>query len=258
SAGAVRGARRAIARRGPQLRSPEGGYFAAAAKRRASSASLIIGAMIASAPKSSARDTNAKSLSGMRTTGAASAWLTAPMPLMIEAVSHNPCCASSTTAEKPSRAIVSATMGEPIMHQAAETVAPARRRRARAKAGTSAALFDLLDGLREQFGHLRTDLLLCHAFGLQVFCDLAQDVVVAGYLEVGQHDFLGIGFGVGAAFAENAGRPQPEHLVTAGHRLEAQLLVMRELLLEAFLALVECRCHAAPRTASVKLHLHAI
>jgi hypothetical protein len=32
---------------------------------------------------------------------------------------------------------------------------------------------------------------------------------------------------------------------------------MRELFLEAFLALVECR-HAAPRTASVKLHAHAI
>jgi hypothetical protein len=32
---------------------------------------------------------------------------------------------------------------------------------------------------------------------------------------------------------------------------------MRELLFETFLALVECR-HAAPRTASVKLHAHAI
>ena len=58
-----------MARSGPQLRSPSGGYFAAAANWRASAALLIIGAMIASAPKSSERDTKAKSLSGTRTTG---------------------------------------------------------------------------------------------------------------------------------------------------------------------------------------------
>src|SRR5262245_43133654 len=210
---------------------------------------------MASAPKSSARDTSARSLSGMRTTGVASAWLTAPIPVMTEAMSHNPCCASSTTAGNPSRAMVSATMGEPIMHQAAWTISPARRRRARAKAATSAALFDLLDGLREQFGHLRADLLLSDAFGLEVFCHLAQDVVVAGFLEVGQHDFLGIGLGVCAAFAENARRPEPKHLVAASHRLEAKLLVVCKLLFEAFFTLVECR-HADPRTASVKLHVH--
>src|SRR5262245_36496744 len=124
-----------------------------------------------------------------------------------------------------------------------------------AKAATSAALFDLLDRLREQFGHLRADLLLSNAFGLEILCHLAQDVVVAGLLEVGQHDFLGIGLGVRTAFAENARRPEPKHLVAASHRLEAKLLVMRKLLFEAFLALVECR-HAAPRTASVKLHAH--
>jgi hypothetical protein len=33
---------------------------------------------------------------------------------------------------------------------------------------------------------------------------------------------------------------------------------MRKLLFEAFFTLVECRCHAGPRTASVKLHAHAI
>src|SRR6516165_8694751 len=47
------------ARCGPQLRSPTGGYLAAAARARASAAELIIGAMIASAPKSSARLTSA-------------------------------------------------------------------------------------------------------------------------------------------------------------------------------------------------------
>src|SRR5262249_1330066 len=71
------------------------------------------------------------------------------------------------------------------------------------------------------------------------------------------HHFLGVGLGIRAAFTENARRPEPEHLIAASHRLEAKLLVMRKLLFEAFLALVECR-HAAPRTASVKLHAHGI
>jgi hypothetical protein len=50
---------------------------------------------------------------------------------------------------------------------------------------------------------------------------------------------LGVGVGVGAALAQLFGRPQAEHLVAAGLRLEQELLVMREFLLEAFLALVE-------------------
>ena len=62
-----------IARGGPNERSPSGGYLAAAANWRASAALLIIGAMIASAPKSSARLTSAKSFSGTRTIAAAPA-----------------------------------------------------------------------------------------------------------------------------------------------------------------------------------------
>ena len=62
-----------MARIGPQLRSPSGGYLAAATNWRASAAVLIIGAMIASAPKSSARDTKAKSPTGTRTSGVAPA-----------------------------------------------------------------------------------------------------------------------------------------------------------------------------------------
>ena len=45
------------------------GLWDTAANWRASAAVLIIGAMIASAPKSSARDTNAKSPIGTRTSG---------------------------------------------------------------------------------------------------------------------------------------------------------------------------------------------
>src|SRR5665647_419702 len=153
-----------------------------------------------------------------------------------------------TTAAKPSRAIVSATTGEASVHQEENTVSPARRRRARAKAAksaaTSAALLDLLDRLIEQFTHLGADLALVDGFALQILCNFTQNVVIAGLLEVGEHDLLGVSLGIGAAFAELAGGPEPQQLVAASHRLESQLLVMRELLLEAFLALVECG-HAA-------------
>jgi len=72
---------------------------------------LIIGAMMPSAPKSSERLTKAKSLSGTRTIGAAPPWRTAAMPLRMPPVSHRPCWLSMVTAEKPSRAKVSATIG---------------------------------------------------------------------------------------------------------------------------------------------------
>src|SRR5262245_53854364 len=233
-----------MARNGPQLRSPSGGYFAAAANCRASAALLIIGAMMASAPKSSARETRAKSLSGTRTAGADSAWLSAPVPAMSELVSQRPCWASSTTAAKPSRAIVSATMGEPSMHQAPKTVSPARRRLARAKA-TSAALLDLRDRLRQQFGHPCADLLLGDAFRLQILDELVRHVLVGAFLKIGEDDLFRIGFRVVSGFAQDSRRPQPQHLVPARRRLESECLVMRELLLEAFLALVERRDHVA-------------
>ena len=59
-----------IARVGPQLRSPSGGNLAALTKALASATVLIIGAMMPSAPKSSARLAAANAPSGMRTTGA--------------------------------------------------------------------------------------------------------------------------------------------------------------------------------------------
>src|SRR5262249_45225513 len=56
-------------------------------------------------------------------------------------------------------------------------------------------------------------------------------------------DRLGIGLGLGAGEPELLRRPQAEELVATGVCLESQLLVDGELLLEAFLALVE-RSHA--------------
>ena len=71
-----------------------------------------------------------------------------------------------------------------------------------------------------------------------------QNVIIAGVLEIGEYDFLGVGFSVGAGLAEFFGSPQAQQLVAAGYCLELKLLVMRELLFEAFFALVECG-HAA-------------
>ena len=62
--------------------------------------------------------------------------------------------------------------------------------------------------------------------------------IVPGPLEVGRDHGLGIGLGLGAALAELLGCPQAQRLVAARGRLEAQFLVMRELALEAFLAVL--------------------
>ena len=127
-----------VARCGPQLRSPSGGNFAAAAKARASATVLIIGAMMPSAPKSSTRLAIAKSPSGTRTIGAEPACRTAAMPIAGAAVSHRPCCESRVTAAKPSRATISATIGAGSPHQPVYTVSPARSCAAREKPGSDA------------------------------------------------------------------------------------------------------------------------
>ena len=80
---------------------------------------------------------------------------------------------------------------------------------------------------------------LAHALGIEIMANLAEHVVVPGFLEVRDDDLLGIGLGLGRRKSELARRPQSEQLVATSIRLEPQLLVMGELLLEAFLALVE-------------------
>lgn len=93
----------------------------------------------------------------------------------------------------------------------------------------------------QQLVHLGADIALGGglALGREVLQNLVQDVVVAGFLEIGGHHLLGIGVGGIARDAELLGSPQAEQLVPAGFRLELQLLVEGELLLETFLALVE-------------------
>jgi hypothetical protein len=49
-----------------------------------------------------------------------------------------------------------------------------------------------------------------------MFADLAEDVVVAGLLQIRQHDLLGVGVGLGAGEPELLRRPQAEELIATG------------------------------------------
>src|SRR5262244_4296581 len=108
-----------------------------------------------------------------------------------------------------------------------------------------AARFDLLDRFRHQLIHRAANLVIrqVDALGVEVLANLAEDVIVTDLLEIRHDDRLGIGVGLGAGEPELLRRPQAEVLVATGVRLESQFLVEDELLLEAFLALVE-RSHA--------------
>src|SRR5437660_1339734 len=111
----------------------------------------------------------------------------------------------------------------------------------------SSAGLDLGNCLFHQLLHGAADLMigLIDALGVEILAQLAEDILLAGLLEVGGDDFLGIGIDRGAGEAELLGGPLSQELVAPGGRLELQLLVMRELLLKAVLALVE-RGHGRP------------
>src|SRR6185312_16618477 len=79
-------------------------------------------------------------------------------------------------------------------------------------------------------------------------------IVPAG-LEISQDDLLGVGLRVRPGLAEQACCPKSEEPVAPGHRFEAQLLVMNELPLEAFLAFVERGGHDILVVAPIKFWL---
>src|SRR5262245_56221377 len=114
-----------------------------------------------------------------------------------------------------------------------------------ARPAISAARFDLLDRFCHQLVHGAANLVIRDAdtLGVEVLANLAEDVIVTDLLEIRHDDRLGIGVGLVAGEAELLRRPQAQELVATGVRLESQFLVEGELLLEAFLALVE-RSHA--------------
>src|SRR5262249_59271469 len=85
--------------------------------------------------------------------------------------------------------------------------------------------------------------------GIEVAANLAEHVVLAWFLQIRRDDLLRIGFRLGAGESHLLCRPQAEQLVAPRGRLESQFLVVGELLLEAFLALVE-RGHCLSRSSA--------
>ena len=98
------------------------------------------------------------------------------------------------------------------------------------------------DGLRQQFVHFRANLRFGdgNLFGGEIGQHLADHVGVSGGLEFGRDDVLGIGAGGVGRHAQLFRHPQAQQLVAPCLGLELLLLVERELLLETFLAFVEC------------------
>src|SRR5215218_7967736 len=77
------------------------------------------------------------------------------------------------------------------------------------------------------------------AGALEIVADLAQDISIAGFLEIGENDALGVGLGFVPGLSKTLGDPETQQLVAACLGLEAQFLIVGELLLEGILTLVE-------------------
>src|SRR5690349_17243192 len=155
----------------------------------------------------------------------------------------SPCCMSKKAASKPAMTTVSATRGIPDGIQPANIFSPAASRARSVNPGMGPLLagLDLGHRLRHELVHGASDLMLglVDVRSLEIGQYLAQHVVIAGLLEVGHHHRLGVGVRIGTMLAELLGRPEAQHAVAARGGPKPQLLVMRELPLEAFLALVE-------------------
>jgi len=80
---------------------------------------------------------------------------------------------------------------------------------------------------------------LVDALGVEIAPDLAEDVFIARFFKVGRDHFLCIGRGGIAREPHQLRRPEAEQLVAPRERLEAQFLVMDELIFETVSALVE-------------------
>ena len=115
------------------------------------------------------------------------------------------------------------------------------------------SLLDLLHRFGHEVGHGPADLVigLVDAGSVEILADLAENVLVAGFLEIGLDDLLGVGVRVRPGFPHEPGRPQAEQLVAARLGLEAKLGVMGEFLLKFVFAVVEGRHRIHLRTGGV-------
>src|SRR5580704_5121992 len=105
------------------------------------------------------------------------------------------------------------------------------------------ARLDVVGGLHHQLVHGAANLVigLRDALGVEVRAQLAECGIAARRLQLRGNDAHGIGLRRGTGEPELFGSPQPDELVAPRLRPEPYLLVMREFLLEAFLAFVEAR-----------------
>src|SRR3954447_14803972 len=119
-------------------------------------------------------------------------------------------------------------------------------RRSPGRRGQLSARLHLRRRLLHQLAQLGADLALADGDALrgEIGDDLVHDAV--GFIELGGYDLARVSERRVAAEAQLVRRPQSEQLVAAGLGLELLLLVERELLLIALLALVECRHGAVP------------
>ncbi|SJM33191.1 hypothetical protein BQ8482_340087 [Mesorhizobium delmotii] len=117
-------------------------------------------------------------------------------------------------------------------------------------------VLDLLDCLRHQIVHGAANLMvrLDDPGFVEILADLAENVVIAGFLDVGEDYLASIGFGVGPGLAELFGGPQAERLVAAGRGLEPEFLVDYEFALEALLAIFHA-AHGIPPVNPIRWQL---
>ena len=96
----------------------------------------------------------------------------------------------------------------------------------------------MLDRFGEKLKHALADLLfrLGNARDVKIRLELADDLFVAGTLEVSGHHFRGIGFGIG--LAEQAGSPETKQSVATRLSFELQFFVQRKLRFKGFFAIL--------------------
>ena len=72
---------------------------------------------------------------------------------------------------------------------------------------------------RHQLVHGAADLMirLVDTLGVEILANLAEHVIVAGLLEIGRHDRLGIGSASAPGETQLLGRPEAQELVRGGH-----------------------------------------
>ena len=124
-------------------------------------------------------------------------------------------------------------------------------------AAEQSALFENL-GFRDrhEFLHFGADIRFARRRS-KIARHFAVDILVTGFLEIGLYDFLRIGVGILAGFAQKLSRPEPKKLVAARFHLEPDFGIMCELVFEGVFAFVEGTHRKAPCYTGIRYHSYA-